>query len=110
MQDIISESERLWRQLTEAGMAMDWYRRRKRNKREREIRDWQIDLGLGTCTITQFLKIFFPLPKMNIKLNIPDESHGRAICAVDEETDLLAILKDPAELPIPSRKIVLVWT
>ncbi|KAK0157405.1 hypothetical protein PV328_011150 [Microctonus aethiopoides] len=50
--------------------------------------------------ITQFFKIFFPLPKVNIKSNIPDESHGRAIC-VDQETGLLANLENPTELPIP---------
>ncbi|KAK0075774.1 hypothetical protein PV326_011294 [Microctonus aethiopoides] len=48
MQDIISESERVWRQLTEAGMAMDSYRRRQKQERAgnqglaNKFRAWQM--------------------------------------------------------------------
>lgn len=72
MHDIVQESERLWKQLTEGGMVMEQPRRLHRNSREERIRDYQRSLETGRFTMGEFLSQIFAPKVMNLKKYLPD--------------------------------------
>ncbi|KAK0072114.1 hypothetical protein PV326_000438, partial [Microctonus aethiopoides] len=76
MHDIVQESERLWKQLTEGGMVMEQPRRLHRNSREERIRDYQRSLETGRFTMGEFLSQIFAPKVMNLKKYLPDEREG----------------------------------